>query len=388
MNRWLDYNDTILFDEWGHPSDNLAAVLSVAEYVSNLRLSQGKNPLTMKDVLHALIKSYEIQGSFALGNSFNAVGLDHVILVKVASAVMATVLLGGDKEAVMSCLSHAWIDGQALRTYRHYPNTCTRKSWAAGDASSRGVYLAFISMRGEMGLKTPLSVLKWGFYDVLFKGKPFKFERPFEEYIMENILFKVSFPAEFHAQTAVEAAIKLNKSVLPKLENIETIHVDSHIGAIRIIDKQGPLLTEADRDHCIQYMISVALLTGNLNAHDYEDKVALDPRIDWLRSKIIVEEDKMYSLNYTDPDERSIANAIQVEFKDGTKSEKVEIKYPLGHRKRRDESIPFIEEKFINNLKSKFTKKRTELIVQTVLRQGLEAFCLLTVPEFVKLFTI
>jgi 2-methylcitrate dehydratase len=387
-NRWLDYNDTFLFHEWGHPSDNLGAILATAEYVSNVRIAEGKKPLLMLDVMHALIKSYEIQGWFAMENSFNSVGLDHVLLVKVASAAMATVLLGGDREMVLNAISQAWIDGHALRTYRHWPNTGSRKSWAAGDAVMRAVHLAFISIKGEMGYKTALSAPKWGFYDTLFKGKSFKFQRHLEEHIMENVLFKVSFPAEFHAQTAIEAAIRLHPSVLPKIDQIELIKVDTNLSCIRIIDKKGPLLNEADRDHCLQYMVAIGLLTGKLTAEDYEDSAAADPRIDALRDKMLVEEDKFYSLSYLDPDERSITNAIQIEFKDGSKSEKVEVQYPLGHRRRRAEAIPAIEEKFTKNLKTRFPKKLSETIVGKVLKSSLEEFTALTVPEFCRLFVI
>lgn len=387
-NRWLDYNDTILFHEWGHPSDNLGAILATCEYVSNVRIAEGKKPLIMLDVMNALIKSYEIQGWFAMENSFNAVGIDHVLLVKVASTAMATAILGGDRETVLNAISQAWVDGHPLRTYRHWPNTGSRKSWAAADAAMRAVHLALLSMKGEMGYKTVLTAPKWGFYDTLFKGKPFKFQRPLEEHIMENVLFKVSFPAEFHAQTAIEAAIKLHPSVLPRIDQIELIRVDTQISCIRIIDKKGPLLNPADRDHCLQYMVAIGLLRGNLTAADYEDSAAADPRIDALRDKIIVEEDKFYSLSYLDPDERSITNAVQVEFKDGTRTEKVEVQYPLGHRRRRAEAIPAIEEKFTKNLKTRFPKKHAETITRAVLKTSLEEFTAMTVPEFCKLFVI
>lgn len=388
MNRWLDYNDTFLFHEWGHPSDNLGTILACAEYVSNVRISEGKAPLLMLDVMQALIKSYEIQGWLGLENSFNSVGLDHVILVKVASTAMATVMLGGDKEMVLNAISQAFVDGHPLRTYRHWPNTGSRKSWAAGDAAMRAVHLAIISLKGEMGYKTCLTAPKWGFYDTLFRGKPFQFQRPLEEHIMENVLFKVSFPAEFHAQTAIEAAIKLHDSVIPKIDQVELVKVDTNLSCIKIIDKKGPLLNEADRDHCLQYMVAIGLLTGKLSAEDYEDSAAADPRIDALREKMIVEEDKFYSLSYLDPDERSITNAIQVEFKDGTKSDKVEVQYPLGHRRRRAEAIPHIEDKFIKNLKTRFPKKLAENIIAKIVKPSLEEFTSLTVPEFCKLFVI
>jgi 2-methylcitrate dehydratase len=386
--RWLDFNDTWLAAEWGHPSDNLGAILAVCEYVSNQRVAEGKAPLTMKDVLHGLIKTYEIQGGLALENSFNAVGLDHVLLVKLASASVSAGILGGDRESILNTVSQCWVDGHSLRTYRHFPNTGSRKSWAAGDATSRGVRLALMSLKGEMGYKTALSAPKWGFYDVLFKGQPLKFQRPFEEYVMENVLFKVSFPAEFHAQTAVECAIKLHPQVAPRLDQVKKVYMKTHKSAIRIIDKKGPLVNPADRDHCLQYMTAIGLIFGSLTADHYEDHFAKDPRIDALREKMEVTEDESYSVSYLDPAERSIANAVQVEFADGTKTEWVEIKYPLGHRRRRQEAIPEIEKKFLHNIATRFPQKQIQRIVDNCLRSKLEDFCNMPVTEFVQMFVI
>jgi 2-methylcitrate dehydratase len=386
--RWLDFNDTWLAAEWGHPSDNLGAILAVCEYISNQRLVEGKSPLTMQYILHGLIKAYEIQGVLALENSFNAVGLDHVLLVKLASAAVSAHLLGGTREMVLNAISQCWVDGQSLRTYRHFPNTGSRKSWAAGDATARGVRLALMSLKGEMGYRTALTAPKWGFYDVSFKGQQLKLPRPFEEYVMENILFKVSFPAEFHAQTAVECALKLHPVVAPRLNDVKKVYIQTHKSAIRIIDKKGPLRNPADRDHCLQYMTAIGLIFGKLTAEHYEDHIAKDPRIDELRDKMEVTENEAYSVSYLDPNERSIANAVQVEFKDGTKTEKVEVKYPLGHRRRRAEAIPEIERKFISNISTRFPSLQVETIVQHCLKSSLEDFYKMTVPEFVKLFVI
>src|SRR5467141_1307185 len=325
MIRWLDFNDTWLAAEWGHPSDNLGAILAVADWLSRNK----KQPLLVKDVLTAMIKAHEIQGVLALENSFHRVGLDHVVLVKVASTAVVAPLLGCTYEQVVNAVSQAWVDGQALRTYRHAPNTGSRKSWAAGDAASRAVRLALISRTGEMGYPSALTAKTWGFYDVLFKGKPFRFTRRYGSYVMENVLFKISYPAEFHAQTAVEGAMQLHPLVKDRIRDIKRIEIVTHESAIRIIDKKGPLNNPADRDHCIQYMVAIGLIKGNLTAADYEDDVARDPRIDALRAKMVCIENKRYSRDYLDPRKRSIANQLQIFFKDGTKSRKVAVDYPL-----------------------------------------------------------
>ncbi len=357
--RWLDFNDTWLAAEWGHPSDNLGAILAAADYLGRRLGAEGP---TVHDVLTAMIKAYEIQGVLALENSFNRVGLDHVLLVRVASAAVAAGMLGASTEQIADVVSHAWLDGSALRTYRHAPNAGPRKSWAAGDATSRGLMLAMIVMRGEIGYPSALSAERWGFYDVSFDGKPFRMQRPYGSYVMENILFKVSYPAEFHAQTAVEAAIVLHPEVAPRLQDIERIVIRTHESAIRIISKTGPLDNPADRDHCLQYMVGVALANGDLRAEDYEDDVAADPRIDALRELMHVEEDPRYSADYLDPSKRSIANRIFVEFKDGSRTPEVEIEYPLGHRRRRAESLPALRSKFEDSLSPVFESEQAERI--------------------------
>jgi len=355
--RWLDFNDTWLAAEWGHPSDNLGAILGVADWLSRHQaahiapaayhslLPAHRAPLTMRDVLVAMVKAHEIQGVLALDNSFNRVGLDHVLLVRVASAAVAAVLLGANRELLINALSHAWLDGSALRTYRHAPNTGSRKSWAAGDATSRGVRLALIAMTGEMGYPSALTARTWGFQDVSFRGQPVRLARPLGSYVMEQILFKISYPAEFHAQTAVEAAVRLHPQVRDRLDDIERIELTTHESAIRIIDKTGPLHNPADRDHCLQYMTAIGLLFGTLNAGHYQDQAAADPRIDVLRAKMTVAEDKQYSQDYLDPEKRSIANAVQVFFRDGRQTEKIAVEYPLGHRRRRAEGIPLLQQK-------------------------------------------
>ncbi|WP_155891552.1 2-methylcitrate dehydratase [Heyndrickxia acidiproducens] len=386
MIRWLDYNDTWLAAEWGHPSDNLGGILAVADYVSRTRVANGKEPLEVRDVLEAMIKAHEIQGVLALDNSLNRVGLDHVLFVKVATAAVVSKMLGGGLEEIMNAVSHAWIDNASLRTYRHFPNTGSRKSWAAGDATSRGVALALIAVKGEMGYNTPLSAPGWGFQDVLFKGKELTLARPFGSYVMENVLFKVSYPAEFHAQTAAEAAVKLHPQVAGRLGEIKNITITTHESAIRIIDKTGPLHNPADRDHCIQYITAVGLLKGDITADDYEDEAAGDPRIDALRDKMTVVENKKYSIDYLDPNKRSIANAVQVFFKDGTSTEKVEVEYPLGHRFRREEAIPKIVLKFSNNLATHYPAKQRERIETACLQPNrLEN---MKVNEFVEQFTL
>jgi len=361
--RWLDFNDTWLAAEWGHPSDNLGGILAVADYLSRTNVAAGKAPLTMKDVLTAMIKAHEIQGCIALENSFNRVGLCHVLLVRVATTAVVTKMLGGTKDQVVDALSQAWVDGSSLRTYRHAPNAGSRKSWAAGDATSRGVRLAMMTMKGEMGYPGVLSAKTWGFYDVSFNGKKFEFQRPYGSYVMENVLFKISFPAEFHAQTAVEAAVTLHPQVKDRLDEIDKIVMTTHESAIRIISKVGKLNNPADRDHCLQYMAAIGLIKGNLVAEDYEDDVASDPRVDAVREKMEVVEDDRYSREYHEPDKRSIANAIQVFFKDGSSTDKVAVEYPIGHRRRREEGIPVLEDKFHRALLTRFPAKRTDAIV-------------------------
>jgi 2-methylcitrate dehydratase len=346
MIRWLDFNDTWLAAEWGHPSDNLGAILAIADYLSRQRVAAGAKALTIRDVLTAMIKAHEIQGVLALENSFNRVGLDHVILVRVASTAVATWMLGGTREQIANAVSNAWIDGGALRTYRHAPNTGSRKSWAAGDATSRAVRLAFVSLKGEMGYPSALTAPKWGFYDVLFKGKPFSFPQAYGSYVMENVLFKISYPAEFHAQTAVEAAMSLHSQVKDRLDSIAKIVIETQEPGVRIIDKTGKLANPADRDHCIQYMVAVPLAFGRLTAADYEDAVANDPRIDALRDRMEVRENPQYTRDYYDADKRYIGNAIQVFFQDGSSTERREVHYPIGHRKRREEGIPVLRAKF------------------------------------------
>ncbi len=384
MIRWLDYNDTWLAAEWGHPSDNLGGILATADWLSRNRLAQGRKPLAMRDVLEGMIKAHEIQGVIALENSFNRVGLDHVVLVKVASTAVVTAMMGGTRAEIVDAVSNAWIDGQSLRTYRHTPNTGSRKSWAAGDATSRAVRLALMTLKGEMGYPSALTAKTWGFYDVLFKGRPFRLKRPYGSYVMENVLFKISFPAEFHAQTAVEAAIRLHPQVRDRLDAIRKIVITTHESAIRIIDKKGPLANPADRDHCLQYMTAVGLIKGNLVAADYEDAVAADPRIDRLRAKMVCVENKRWTRDYLDPAKRSIANAIQVHFADGGKTEQVAVEYPVGHRRRRQEGIPLLEAKFRTNLARRFAPRQQQAILTVTRNQErLEAT---PVNEFVDLF--
>ena len=356
MIRWLDFNDTWLAAEWGHPSDNLGGILAVADYLSRQNRALGKDPLTMKDVLTAMIKAHEIQGILALENSYNRVGLDHVLLVRVATTAVVARMFGGDRGQVLNALSHAWIDGGALRTYRHAPNTGSRKSWAAGDATSRAVRLALIAMTGEMGYPAALSAKVWGYYDVLFKGNAFKFQRPYGSYVMEKILFKISFPAEFHAQTAVEAGMSLHDAVKDRIDDIEKIVIETQEAGVRIIDKTGPLDNPADRDHCIQYMVAIPLIFGRLTAADYEDNVASDPRVDALRDKMEVAENEQFTKDYFDPDKRYIGNAVQVFFNDGTNTDRIEVNFPIGHRERREEGIPALKQKFADSVSTKLAK--------------------------------
>ena len=367
--RWLDFNDTWLAAEWGHPSDNLGGILAAADYLSQQNITEGKDSLTMEDVLICMIKAHEIQGILALENSFNRVGLDHVILVKVASTAVIASMFGLNKDQTIDALSQAWVDGQSLRTYRHAPNAGPRKSWAAGDATSRALQLVLITQKGQMGYPSVLTAPTWGFYDVQFKGNSFSLPREFNSYVMENVLFKISFPAEFHAQTAVEAAVVLHGQVEDRLEDVEKIIITTHESAIRIISKEGVLDNPADRDHCIQYMVAIGLLKGDLVAEDYEDDVASDSRIDSLREKMLIEEDERYSNEYLESDKRSIANAIQVYFKDGTSTDKIEVEYPIGHKRRREQGIPLLVKKFERNLKTQFSDKRTESILNLCLDQ-------------------
>ena len=370
MIRWLDFNDTWLAAEWGHPSDNLGAILATADWISrNPEYSTGKK-LVVKDILTAMIKAHEIQGCIALENSFNKVGLDHVVLVKVASTAVVSQMLGLTREQTLNAVSLAWVDGQALRTYRHFPNAGSRKSWAAGDATSRAVRLALIAKTGEMGYPTVLTAKVWGFYDSLFKGNHFKFQRPYGTYVMENVLFKISFPAEFHSQTAVEAAMTLQGQMVAAgktSDDIKSVTIRTHEACIRIIDKKGPLNNPADRDHCIQYMVAVPLIFGRLTARDYEEDIAADPRIDALREKIVCVEDTSYTADYHDPAKRSIANALTIEFSDGSKLAEIAVEYPIGHALRRAEGIPLLIEKFRTNLARIYSADQQKQILDATL---------------------
>lgn len=383
MVRWLDYNDTWLAAEWGHPSDNLGAILAVADYLD--RGESGRR-LTMGDVLAAMIKAHEIQGVLALENSFNRVGLDHVLLVRIASTAVATAMLGGGREQVIDALSNAFIDGGALRTYRHAPNTGSRKSWAAGDACSRAVRLALMVMAGEMGYPSALTAPRWGFQDVLFEGKPLTLAQPLGSYVMENVLFKIMVPAEFHAQTAVAAAMELHPQVCDRLEEVERIVIETQEAGVRIIDKTGPLNNPADRDHCLQYMVAVPLIFGRLTADDYEDAVAADPRIDALREKMEVRENEQFSRDYMDPDKRSIGNAVQVFFRDGTATERVAVEYPIGHRRRRAEGIPLLVEKFEANIEGRLPEAQREALGRAL--ADLPALQAMPVRRFMDLLAV
>lgn len=386
MIRWLDFNDTWLAAEWGHPSDNLGGILALADFINRAGWPGIQRQLTVRDVLVAMIKAHEIQGVLALENSFNRVGLDHVLLVRVATAAVATVMLGGDRDQVLSVLSNAWSDGGSLRLYRHAPNTGSRKSWAAGDATSRGVRLALMALKGEMGYPSALSTKGWGFYDVLFRGKSFSLSRPFVSYVMENVLFKISFPAEFHAQTAVECAFKLHDKVRDRLDQIEKITITTQEPAIRIIDKSGPLYNPADRDHCLQYMVAIGLIFRELTADHYQDSVAQDPRIDGLRAKMVVVEEPQYTKDYLDPEKRSIANALQIFFKDGSCTEKVVVEYPVGHRRRRAEGIPLLIKKFALNLASRLAPERCQQIIDLCL--DLDSLQSTPVDRFMEMFVV
>ena len=384
--RWLDYNDTWLAAEWGHPSDNLGAILSIADYISQQNVASGKDSLTMKDILESMIMAHEIQGVLALTNSFNRVGLDHVVLVKVASTAVVTKLLGGTTDQIIDAISQAWVDGQSLRTYRHAPNAGSRKSWAAGDATSRAVRLALITLSGEMGYPGVLSAPTWGFEDVSFKGEKLSLSQSLGTYVMENVLFKISFPAEFHAQTAVEAAVTLHPEIVNRLDEITNIEVTTHESAIRIISKSGKLNNPADRDHCLQYMIAIGLIHGDLIAEHYEDDVAADPRIDALREKMTIQEDVRYTEEYLEADKRSIANKIQIHFSDGTSTDAIEVEYPIGHKRRREEGIPVLEKKFEANLLRIFDEPHAQSILEKCLDQkSLEA---LSVLEFQEMLSV
>jgi 2-methylcitrate dehydratase len=384
--RWLDFNDTWLAAEWGHPSDNLGAIMALADYISRINIANGKQPFTMRDVLEYMVKAHEIQGVIALENSFNRVGLDHVLLVRIASTAVATHMLGGSREQIISALSHAWVDGSSLRTYRHAPNASSRKSWAAGDATSRAVRLAMIAMKDEISIPSALSAKTWGFYDVNFKGKEFSFSQGFDSYVMDNILFKISFPAEFHAQTAVECAVQLHPQIKDKFNEIDKIVLTTHESAIRIISKEGELDNPADRDHCLQYMVAVGLIEGNLVAENYSDDYHQNtPLIDGLRNKMVVEEDKRYTKEYLEADKRSIANAVQIFFTDGTQTEKVAVQYPIGHRRRREEGIPVLEDKFKASLAPLFAGTQQDILDICLDQEVLEN---MAANEFMDLFVL
>jgi 2-methylcitrate dehydratase len=388
MIRWLDFNDTWLAAEWGHPSDNLGAILATADWLSRTAIAEGKPPLRMKQVLTAMIKAHEIQGCLALENSFNKVGLDHVALVKVASTAVVCQLLDLNRDQTINALSLAWVDGQSLRTYRHAPNTGSRKSWAAGDATSRAVRLALMARAGEMGYPSALTAKTWGFYDVSFRGNEFKFQRPYGSYVMENVLFKISYPAEFHAQTAVEAAMKVRQKFDlsgKTAEDIRNITIRTHEACLRIIDKKGPLANPADRDHCVQYMIAIPLLFGRLTAADYEDEIAADSRIDALRAKVECVEEPAFTADYHNPNKRAIANTLHAELNDGSAIDET-VEYPIGHRRRRDEGVPLLVEKFKTNLRRRFNEERQQRILAVSLDpQRLDE---MPVNEYVDLFVI
>ena len=381
--RWLDFNDTWLAAEWGHPSDNLGGILAVADWLNRT----GQKQLTVKDILTAMIKAHEIQGCIALENSFNKVGLDHVILVKIASTAVVCQMMGLTRDETLNAVSLAWIDGQSLRTYRHYPNAGSRKSWAAGDATARAVRLALMAKVGEMGYPSALTAKTWGFYDVSFKGNKFKFQRPYGSYVMENVLFKISFPAEFHSQTACEAAFKLfewMKENGKSSEDIKKVTIRTHEACIRIIDKKGPLNNPADRDHCVQYMVAVPLIFGRLTAKDYEDEIAADPRIDALREKMECVEDPAFTADYFDPEKRSIANALTIEFNDGSKSDEIVVEYPVGHRRRREEGLPLLLAKYKTNLRRVFSEEKASEIEKISL--DIDRLLTMKADDFVSLF--
>ena len=384
--RWLDYNDTWLAAEWGHPSDNLGGILATADYLSRSRRAAGKQPLYIHEVLVSSIKAYEIQGVLAMENAFNRVGLDHVMLVRIASTAVITQLLGGNREEIMAAVSNAWIDGCALRTYRHAPNTGSRKSWAAGDATARGVQFALTALRGEMGYTSALSAPVWGFEDSLMRGGQVVVNQKYASYVMENVLFKISYPAEFHAQTAVDAAIQLHPKVRNRIDEIERISVETQEAGKRIIDKTGPLHNPADRDHCIQYMIAIGLLRGQLSAEDYEDRAAANPMIDKLRTKMEVKENKSFTRDYFAPQKRAIPNALQVFFKQGDKTPRVQVDYPIGHKKRRKEGIPLLREKFLNAVATRLPPKQCAFL-SSLLDRPTE-LQKISVDEFMEFFRL
>lgn len=388
MIRWLDFNDTWLAAEWGHPSDNLGGILATADWLSRRAAARGEPGPTMHDVLDAMIRAHEIQGCIALENAFNRVGLDHVVLVKVASTAVVSRLLGLERSQLLNALSLAWVDGQSLRTYRQAPNTGSRKSWAAGDATSRAVQLALMAGKGEMGYPSALTSPTWGFYDVHFRGQPFRFQRPYGSYVMENVLFKIAWPAEFHAQTAVECAMQVHQDLAAlghDAADIERITLRTHEACLRIIDKQGPLQNPADRDHCVQYMVAVPLIFGRLTAGDYEDTVAADPRIDALRARITCVEDPAFTADYHDPDKRSIANALTVELKSGSVLREVVCEYPLGHRRRRSEGLPLLQAKFRRNLARRFSAEQQDRIIAA--SNDVARLHAMPVREYVDLYT-
>jgi len=386
MVRWLDYNDTWLAAEWGHPSDNLGAIQALADYQSRRALARGGPSLTMGDLLQAMVKAHEVQGVIALENSFNRVGLDHVMLVRIASAAVAAGMLGCSREEVLNAVSHAWLDGSSLRTYRHAPNTGSRKSWAAGDATARGLFLALMAERGEMGYPSAITAKGWGFQDVCFEGKALAFGQGYGTYVMESILFKISYPAEFHSQTAVECALALHRQAAPRLDGIDKVVIETQEPADRIINKTGPLDNPADRDHCLQYMVAVALIFGRLTAEDYEDEVARDPRIDALRARMQVEENERFTREYLEPDKRAIGNAIQIFYSDGSSSERVTIDYPVGHRRRRAEGIPLLREKFERYLRGRICAKNSDRILAICADQ--ERFERTAVDEMMSLLAV
>ncbi len=388
MVRWLDFNDTWLAAEWGHPSDNLGAILALADYQSRQRQARGESPLTMRDVLIAMVQAHEIQGVLALENCFNCVGLDHVMLVRIASTAVAARMLGCERDEMLNAVSHAWLDGSSLRTYRHAPNTGSRKSWAAGDASARGLFLALMAQRGEMGYPSAITAPTWGFNDVLFGGKSLQISQPYETYVMESILFKISFPAEFHAQTAVEIAITLHQRMAANgktLDDIESILIETQESGDRIINKTGPLDNPADRDHCMQYMVAIGLIKGSLTAGDYEDEVAADPRIETIRDKMTVRENERFTREYLEADKRAIGNMIQLTFTDGSSIDET-VDYPVGHRRRRDEGIPLLKEKFERYLRGKLSHSRAEQVLQICASQ--ENFEQIAVNDMMELFVI
>ena len=381
--RWLDFNDTWLAAEWGHPSDNLGGILAVADWLNR----SGQKKLTVKDVLTAMIKAHEIQGCIALENSFNKLGLDHVILVKVASTAVVCQMMGLTREETLNAVSLAWVDGQSLRTYRHYPNAGSRKSWAAGDATSRAVRLALMAKAGEMGIPSVLTAKTWGFYDVSFKGAHFKFQRPYGTYVMENVLWKISFPAEFHSQTACEAAFTLHNWMVAngkRSDDIKKVTIRTHEACIRIIDKKGPLNNPADRDHCVQYMVAVPLIFGRLTAKDYEDEIAADPRIDALRERIVCVEDAQFTADYHDPEKRSIANAVTIEFNDGSNSDEIVVEYPVGHKRRRAEGLPLLVEKYKRNLRRIFDDSQVSKIEEATL--NFDQVLTVNADDFISLY--